>query len=135
MKKKFSLMMAIVLLVLVSISLSSCSSDDSSSRTPSGPKIVKYEVTGNYRGQLYVVFTGADGQDAVEVIRTLPWSKEFEAPSSLTAVGFSGWTSVHGAVGQMATARIYVNNVQKEVGTGTADFSGGMRLPTLRINL
>lgn len=135
MKKKIFLMMATVLLGLVSLSLNSCSSDDSS--PSSGTKTVKYEVTGNYSGHLFVVFTGANGQNVEEIITTLPWSKEVAAPNSLIAVGFGGQTSAQnfGAAGQTARAKIYVNNVQKQTGTATADGNGAMTLPSLATHL
>lgn len=135
MKRKFFLMMATALLGLFSISLSSCSSDDSS--PSSNTKAVKYEVTGNYSGHLIVVFTGANGQNVEEVITTLPWSKVVTIPNSQIAVGFGGQTSApnYGGAAQTATAKIYVNNVEKQTGTATSDVNGAITLPSLATHL
>lgn len=130
MKKMFLLAIATFLVGLVSSSLTSCSKKNDN--PPSGSTVVKYELTGNYTGRIFVAFTDQNGGTANETV-SLPWSKELTVQNSIIAVGFGGQTSApnYGAGGQTITAKLYIGNQLKQSGTSTADVNGAVTLPNL----
>lgn len=131
MKKMFLLAATTLLVGLASISLTSCSKKSDSPQP--NTKAVKYELTGNYTGHIFVVFTDQNGGTANEIVSSLPWTKELTVQSSIVAVGFGGQTSApnYGASGQTITAKLYVGNQLKQSGTTAADANGTIILPNL----
>ena len=102
----------------------SCSSDDNNdSGAGSGSRDVKYEITGNFTGELDVTYTEKSGAPLIEDVPSLPWTKELTANPETGAVLLR--TSGGGGVaGQTVTAKIYVGGKVVSELTGTANSDG-----------
>ena len=91
--------------------------------SPTGSRVIKYEITGNYTGLITVV--GVTNNDDFEIIeiKKLPWKLEFTAKQSITYVLMQA-TGNGGVTGQTATLKTYVGGQEVGTGTGTALSSG-----------
>ncbi|MBZ4043436.1 MmpS family transport accessory protein [Flavobacterium hibisci] len=97
----------IMLMLTLVFTFASCSSDDNDNDSVNRSRDVKYEITGNYTGNLDVTYLEKGGNAVIEDITKLPWTKEFTAEAksmgaSLSASGYGG------APGQTLTGKIYV---------------------------
>ncbi len=131
--KKTKNLLLLGLLAITAI-LNSCSKD--SDKNPGGETTIKYEVTGNYTGQMTVVFTNETGSNGSELVTSLPWSKEVKVKNATpgNGVGFGGgWMPGQplGAAGQSVTAKIYANGTEKTKANTTTNNSGGISIPSL----
>lgn len=131
MMKKTIFLILTLCVGLISSSLISCKKDKGNN--PAGTKAVKYELSGNYTGHIFVAFTDQNGGTTNEIVSVLPWTKEINAPVSIIAVAMGGQTSApnYGVNGQTVTAKLYVAGQVKQSGMATADANGALTLPNL----
>ncbi|WJS95371.1 MmpS family protein [Flavobacterium johnsoniae] len=102
----------IMLALTLVFTFASCSSDDDKGGNNS--RDVKYEITGNFSGQIDAVYMeSGDAGQSVDITK-LPWTKEFTASAGTTGAGIQA--SGHGGVvDQTLTIKIYVGGkVEKE---------------------
>jgi hypothetical protein len=119
---------AALVLTLAFTAVSCSSDDDNDSGAGTGSRDVKYEITGNYTGDLDVTYTEKGGNALNEDINALPWTKEFTADEDNQGVTFSAG-GFGGVTGQTLTGKIYVGGkVVKEL-TATANNDGIIVLP------
>lgn len=116
-------------IALISI-LQSCSKDDvdSSPINNSTSRAIKYEITGNYSGEIIAVATTNNDDFEVIEIKKLPWKLEFTAKESIKTVIIQAQGSTPGVAGQTATLKTYVGGTEVSSGTGTALSSGFISL-------
>lgn len=102
----------------------SCSSDnDDNNNSGSGSRDVKYEVTGNFTGNLSATYFEKGGNALNEDVTKLPWTKEFTAEAkslgaTLSASGYGG------TAGQTLTGKIYIGGKLENELTATANSEG-----------
>ena len=114
-----------VLVLTLAFTAVSCSSDDDNNDTEevAESRDVKYEITGNFTGELDATYSERSGAPLIEDVPSLPWTKEFTAnPDSngvLLRTGGGG-----GVAGQTVTAKIYVGGKVVSELTGTANSEG-----------
>lgn len=126
MKKTSLLLSSFVVLLVATLTVTSCKKDKSSSASPAPVgREVKYEITGNYAGAFTVVYADKDGSyETIEV--TLPWTLSFTADAGTPAAGY-GVGAVSGKPGvksQTAEAKIYINGKVERTSNGTANEDG-----------
>lgn len=134
MKKVFQIS-SIILLIFM---LFSCSKNDNNDTTISpvaNPREVKYEVKGNYLGQLTAVYYNASGVTVTETVTSLPWSKTLIVDPSVMGVGFTVASVVGagGQTGQSVTANLYSGSVLKKTATQATDNNGYVNMGGLSI--
>lgn len=122
------------LAVLFISGFSSCKKDkdgDGSSRD------VKYELTGNYTGGMFVLITDNTGNNEAIDVPSIPWTKERNYPDNITAIGIGASTAgVDPAqAGKTITLNIYVGGKLVKTSTKTCDANGVTSLPPLAHNL
>ncbi|GGF19166.1 hypothetical protein [Flavobacterium limi] len=113
----------IMLMLTLVFTFASCSSDDNDNDSVNKSRDVKYEVTGNYTGQLDVTYMEKSGAPLIEDITSLPWTKEFtaDADSDGALVHTSGYGGIKD---QTVTAKVYVGGKVVSELTGKADSEG-----------
>lgn len=117
--KKLSIAFITALTILVSCKKDSDKQPDNSSRT------IRYEVTGNFTGTLIASYTTAAGGTANDQINSLPWNKEINYASNVTAV-IIAVSGNGGTAGQKVT--VVIKRGGSQVGTPmevVANSSGG----------
>jgi Mycobacterium membrane protein len=117
------------LFVITILFFSSCKKDKE--ETPSAnSRMVKYEITGNFSGKLFVVYLdNISGNTLVNDV-TLPWSKEVTYGNNVIGIGISGQSSAFGVAGQTATLKIYSGGTVVKSETVIASNVGGIILPS-----
>ncbi len=133
--KKLTLLFSIVLFASSSC-LVSCKKNNNRPdpiQTPTPIKSAKFEITGNYSGQLLVVYNDNVSGNTSVVVTSLPWSKTIDYPNSVIGIGIGGNTSNQsfGVSGQTATVKIYNGTSVVKSGSAIADGNGVINLPTL----
>lgn len=114
---------AALVLTLAFTAVSCSSDDDNDSGAESGSRDVKYEITGNFTGELDVTYMEKSGAPLIEDVPSLPWAKEFTAnPDSDGALLHTAGGG--GVAGQTVTAKIYVGGKVVSELTGTANSDG-----------
>jgi len=114
---------AALVLTLAFTAVSCSSDDDNDSGAGSGSRDVKYEITGNFTGELDATYSEKSGAPLIEDVTSLPWTKEFTANPDSNGVLLN--TSGGGGVaGQTVTAKIYVGGKVVSELTGTANSDG-----------
>lgn len=112
------LTMGIVTLFL--LSLSNCKKDDP---TPATSRDIRFEVSGNFTGNLDATFITASGGATNEDIPSLPWTKSITYASSVSGttitIGGGG-----GVAGQTITVKIFAGNKEVSSTPGTANSAG-----------
>lgn len=114
--------------------LSSCSKKKNSSLdAPQPTNIKKYEITGNYSGQLSVAYTNASGATESTTVTSLPWTLKLTFAPSVGGMGMGGNSVIGktGAAGQLVTVKMYSKGVVVQSGNATADANGIINLPGL----
>jgi hypothetical protein len=124
-KKKNSQLLSPLFAVLSLLSLSiilvlsSCGKDD----TPAKSRDIKFEITGNFSGQLDATYITASGGATNESITSLPWTKSITytatALSTNMTVGGGG-----GVAGQTLTIKVFAGGALVSTTPGTANSSG-----------
>jgi hypothetical protein len=119
-----SILKTAALVLTLAFTAVSCSSDnDNNSEPGTASRDVKYEITGNFTGELDVTYMEKSGAPLIEDVLALPWIKEFtaNADSDGALVHTSG---LGGVAGQTVTAKIYVGGKVVSELTGTANSDG-----------
>ncbi|WP_456313584.1 MmpS family transport accessory protein [Pseudomonas shirazensis] len=119
-----SILRTAALVLTLAFTAVSCSSDnDNDSGSQSASRDVKYEITGNFTGELDVTYMEKSGAPLIEDVPSLPWTKEFtaNADSDGALVHTSG---LGGVPGQTVTAKIYVGGKVVSELTATANSDG-----------
>jgi hypothetical protein len=132
MKKVF--LFSIIILSLT-VGIISCKKDSDSGGPKTSPRNVKYEITGNYTGQLTVVISdNVSGTEAVTAT-SLPWTKEKTYTGNVAGIGIGGNSVVAhlGQPGQTVTLKIYSGGTVVRSGTATSDANGALSLPSLAL--
>jgi hypothetical protein len=114
------------LIITLAFTAVSCSSDDdNNSNEGAGSRDVKYEITGNFTGELDVTYIEKGGNALNEDINSLPWVKEFtaDAKSSGATVGTSG---IGGVQGQKITVKMFIGGKVVNELTAEANNNGGI---------
>ncbi len=117
-----SIFKTLAIVLTLAFTAVSCSSDDDNDSV-SGSRDVKYEITGNFTGELDATYLEKSGAPLIEDVLSLPWTKEFtaDADSDGALVHASGGG---GVAGQTVTAKIYVGGKVVSELTGTANSDG-----------
>lgn len=112
--------------LLFFITFASCNNDNDDS-TSSTPRVIRYEVTGNFTGSMFASYTTANGGTANDPVSSLPWNKEITYNNSVTAaiIAFSG---NGGVAGQQLTIIVKRGSSQLSSTTATAGSSGGFTI-------
>ncbi len=69
---------------LLLLSIISCSEDETIATDNS--RVLQYEVTGNFTGEVFASYTGATGNIINEQLTNIPWTKEIIYSNNVTAV-------------------------------------------------
>ncbi|RYJ39263.1 MULTISPECIES: hypothetical protein [Flavobacterium] len=118
-----SILKTLAIVMTLAFTAVSCSSDNDDNNSAPASRDVKYEITGNYTGQLDVTYMEKSGAPLIEDVPSLPWTKEFtaDADSDGALVHTSGYG---GVAGQTVTAKVYVGGKVVSELTGKADSEG-----------
>jgi len=109
------------LFLAASVLATSCSDDDSGSANNS--REIKYEITGNFSGDLTAAYTTASGGATTAEITSLPWDLEITAAPDVQAVAFSVQGS-GGTQGQQIEVKIYQGGREVSSVEATASSDG-----------
>jgi hypothetical protein len=117
-------MKTVKLLTLVSLLagvlfLSSCNDDDA----PAKSRDIRFEVSGNFTGDLNVTFITASGGGTSEDITALPWVKSITYASTVpsTAITVAGGG---GVAGQTITLKVFAGGDEVSSTPATANSNG-----------
>lgn len=110
----------LIFLLMIFATLVSCSSDDSNSGSS---RDIKYEVTGNFSGDLDVTYITASGGGTSAEVTSLPWELSFTADASSSGAGFNAGGS-GGVQGETIVLKIYQGGELKGTTEGTANSDG-----------
>ena len=118
-----SILKTLAFVMTLAFTAVSCSSGNDDNNSAPASRDVKYEITGNYTGQLDVTYMEKSGAPLIEDVPSLPWTKEFtaDADSDGALVHTSGYG---GVAGQTVTAKVYVGGKVVSELTGKADSEG-----------
>lgn len=105
--KKFIIPVITLLTILLSCQKESKDSPNNNSR------ILRYEVSGNFTGSLIASYTTASGGTANEQLTVIPWTKEINYATSVTAAVFA-MSGSGGVPGQ--TVRVVIKKGGVQVG-------------------
>lgn len=132
MKTTTSISYLALFLVLAALA-SSCKKDKKSSNPPEetpGPvannRQVKYKITGNYTGQMFVVYNDNISGNKTDTVKSLPWSKDVIYANNVSGIGIAA-NSVSGYLGQpfqSAVIEIYSAGNLVKSQSGTSDANG-----------
>lgn len=118
-----SIMKTLAIVLTLAFTAVSCSSDNDDNNSGSASRDVRYEVTGNYTGNLDVTYTEAGGGVLNEDITSLPWKKEFTAAANTNGVTLS--VGGHGgSKDQTVTIKIFVGGKEVRNLPATANSDG-----------
>lgn len=118
-----SILKTLAIVLTLAFTAVSCSSDNDEDNSAPASREVKYEVTGNYTGNLAVTYTEAGGGALNEDITALPWTKEFTAAANTQGVTLS--IGGHGGVkDQTVTIKIFVGGKEVRNLPATANADG-----------
>ena len=117
--------------ILIIAIIFSCSNDDNN--IPNQIKSAKFEITGNYSGHIFIVYSDNISGNTSATITSLPWSKTIDYPNSVVGIGISGnaVTSNAGVAGQTASLKIYNGTTVVSQSNKTADANGLFNFNTL----
>lgn len=117
-------MKTLAIVLTLAFTAVSCSSDkDNESEPVSKSRDVKYEITGNFTGELSAIYFDKGGSPLNEDVTSLPWTKQITADAGVSGITFSA--SGHGGVkDQTLTAKIYVGGEVVKESTAKANNDG-----------
>lgn len=117
--------------ILIIAIIFSCSNDDNN--IPNQIKSAKFEITGNYSGHIFIVYSDNISGNTSATITSLPWSKTIDYPNSVVGIGISGnaVTTNPGVAGQTASLKIYNGTTVVSQSNKTADANGLFNFNTL----
>lgn len=123
-----------ILLVLGIFAFPACKkSSENNGNGSSSSRNIKYELTGNYSGQISFISSDNLGNNEMVTVTALPWTREKTYASNIMGIGMGG-NSVMGHLGQSGqtvTVKIYAGGKLVRSGTATADVNGILSLPAL----
>lgn len=122
-----------LLIVTAAFAFAGCKKKSDTPQPVISKRIVKYEITGNYTGKLFVAFTTANGGVDNATVNALPWTKEITYNNTVAGIGFSGNTVVGqpGLAGQSATVKVYSGgNIVVTEAASFANGNGIINLPS-----
>ena len=129
--KKFFLFSIIALSLTAGIV--SCKKDSDGEEPDTSSRNVKYEITGNYTGQLIIVIS--DNVTGIETVTatSLPWTKEKTYSGNVAGIGIGGNSVLahQGQPGQTVLLKIYSGGKVVRSSPATADANGTLNLPSL----
>ncbi|PIF31643.1 MmpS family membrane protein [Flavobacterium sp. 9] len=118
-----SVFKTLAIVLTLAFSAVSCSSDDDNNNKPIQSRDVKYEITGNFSGELSAIYFDKGGNPLNEDVTSLPWTKQITADAGVPGITFSA--SGHGGVkDQTLTAKIYVGGEVVKESTAKANNDG-----------
>lgn len=119
---------------LLMVAFNSCKKDDDKGGSS---REVKFELTGNYAGGMFVVITDNTGNNEAVDVPSIPWTREITYPANITAIGIGANTAEADPtqVGKTITLNIYVGGKLVKTSTRTCDENGVTSLPPLAHNL
>jgi hypothetical protein len=129
-----------LLIVLLNLAFTSCKKKttqkpepDPISQPPVVTRNVRYEITGNYGGPLFVVYNDNVSGNTALTVSALPWRKDVTYSANVQGIGISSNSASgqQGAPGQTASLKIYVGNNVVQSSGGVADANGTINLPPL----
>ena len=117
--------------ILIIAIIFSCSNDDNN--IPNQIKSAKFEITGNYSGHIFIVYSDNISGNTSATITSLPWSKTIDYPNSVVGIGISGnaVTTNPGVAGQTVSLKIYNGTTVVSQSNKTADANGLFNFNTL----
>lgn len=117
-----SILKTLAIVLTLAFTAVSCSSDNDD-KGGNNSRDVKYEVTGNFSGQMDAVYTESGNAGQSVDITKLPWTKEFTAAAGTAGAGIQ--VSGHGGVvDQTLTIKIYVGGKVQQETTAKAKSDG-----------
>lgn len=118
-----SIIKTAALVLTLAFSVVSCSSDDDDNNSAPASRDVRYELTGNFTGELSTIYFDKGGNPLNEDVTKLPWTKEITIDKGVNGVTASA--SGHGGLkDQTLTAKIYVGGVVVKESTAKANSDG-----------
>lgn len=119
----------ILLFASVALAITGCkknSSGDTSTPPGISKRVVKYEITGNYTGELIVVYNDNVNGTTSLISKSLPWSKSLTYANNVLVIGIGGdgFDSKPGVPGQTVTLRIYSGGEVVKSSTNVAGSNG-----------
>lgn len=117
MKKSF-----LFLFLSVAALTTSCSDDDSKSSS-SKSRDIKYEITGNFSGDLGITYITASGGATNTEATSLPWEMSFTADSDSHGATFNA-SGIGGNAGEKIRLNIYQGGKVAKSVDATADSDG-----------
>lgn len=117
--------------ILIIAIIFSCSNDDNN--IPNQIKSAKFEITGNYSGHIFIVYSDNISGNTSATITSLPWSKTIDYPNSVVGIGISGnaVTTNPGVAGQTVSLKIYNGTTVVSQSNKTTDANGLFNFNTL----
>ena len=103
-----------------------CSSNDDKVTNQNNSRNIKYEITGNYSGQLTVVYNDNVSGNTVVTVTKLPWSKEITYQTNVQVIGIGASSVVgqYGSSGQSASLKIYSDGIVVKSETAATNANG-----------
>lgn len=119
--------------LLLMMAFSSCKKDDDK---VGSLEVVKFELTGNYTGRMFVVITDNTGSNEAIDVPSIPWQKEKTYRTNISSFGIGASTDGVDAsqAGKIITLNIYVGGKLVKTSTKTCDVNGVTSLPPLAHN-
>ncbi|WP_159076448.1 hypothetical protein [Flagellimonas amoyensis] len=114
-----------LLAFVIMVGLGACSSDDGS--VPQTREMT-YEITGNYSGEVVIVYSDEGGNQQIAEAESLPWSKSVTIDGDVPVIvlGVSDSVSNPGNEGETVLLKIYRGDTVVEESTVTAISNGYM---------
>ncbi|SFG80427.1 MmpS family transport accessory protein [Pedobacter insulae] len=81
-------MKKLILTILTGLLICTSCKKDSDKKPNTSSRVVRYELTGNFTGTLFVAYTTANGGTSNDEVTSLPWTKEVTYSNTLTASNF-----------------------------------------------
>lgn len=99
----------------------------------SNSRAIKYEISGNYSGQLFVVYYDNISGNSIDTVKSLPWSKEIVYAANVSGIGIAAnsITGHLGAPSQSATIKIYSAGNSVKTQSSVTDINGIINIPSI----
>jgi hypothetical protein len=120
-----SILKTLAIVLTLSFTAVSCSSDNDDNDSVNRSRDVKYEVTGNFTGELSTFYIEKGGNALSEDVASLPWTKEFTADAKNAGVSVSA-AGTGGIAGQTVTVKMFVGGKVVNELTATTNNNGGV---------
>lgn len=108
---KANIFFKILFTILIITITYSCSNNDKDNNIPAPApnKSIKFEITGNYSGHIFIVYNDNVSGNTSLTATSLPWSQTIDYPNSVVGIGISGnaVTTNPGIAGQSVSLKIY----------------------------